>query len=118
VTHDEERPAEAVPLAAGIAAGWRKRYEGPELAAGAATLSYLVAYGIGLQAILFYYLWGLDFDWYIPNLVWGFKFYTDCLQMIPTGLASAVVVIAALVGAKLAAALTRGRASTPPVDAG
>ncbi len=104
-------------LAFGFAAGWRKRYQGAELAEGAATLSYLVAYGLGLQIVLFYYLYGVSFGWYIPNLKWGFKFYADCLQLIPTGLASVAVVPLALVAAKLAALVSRGRAATPPVSA-
>lgn len=101
----------------GLVVGWRKKYAGAELAEGAATVSYLIAYGLGLQIVLFYYLFGIKFDWYIPNLVWGFKFYADCLQMVPTGLASIAVVPLAVVAAKVAAVLGRGRSTTPPVSA-
>ncbi len=101
----------------GLAVGWGKKYEGAELAEGAASLSYLVAYGLGLQIVLFYYLFGIKFDWYIPNLVWGFKFYADCLQLVPTGLASIAVVPVAVLAGKASAVLSRGRSTTPPVSA-
>lgn len=95
-------------LVLGLVVGWRKAYEGPELAEAAATTSYLVAYGLGLQAVLFYYLYGIGFAWRLPNLLWGFKFYADCLQIVPVGLAAALVVGAALLGAKITARLTAG----------
>jgi len=104
-------------LVLGLVIGWRKRYQGPELAEAAATLSYLVAYGLGLQIVLFYYLFGVNFGWYLPNLLWGFKFYADCLQMVPTGLAALAVVPIVLLGAKIAALLTGSRGVTPPVSA-
>jgi len=100
-------------LLLGAAAGSKRGCSGPELAEGAATMSYLVAYGLGLQVILFYYLYGVSFGWYIPNLVWGFKFYIDLLQLVPTGLASLLVVPLALLAAKLASALA-GRFAAPP----
>lgn len=106
-----------VGIVFGLVAGWKKKYHGPEVAEGAATLSYLVAYGLGLQVVLFYYLFGIKFDWYIPNLVWGFKFYADCLQLVPTGLASVAVVPLAVLAAKVAAKFTAGRSTTPPVVA-
>jgi hypothetical protein len=102
----------AAALILGVVVGFRKRYEGPELAEAAATFSYFVAYGLGLQIVLFYYLFGVNFAWSLPNLVWGFKFYADCLQMVPTGLASVAVVPLALLGAKVAALITTGRTVT------
>lgn len=104
-------------LVMGVAAGLRSKYSGPELAQGAATMSLLVAYGLGLQILLFYYLYGVSFGWFIPNLVWGFKFYVDLLQMVPTGFASVLVVPVVLLGAKLASLVARGRGATPPVGA-
>ena len=107
----------ALGLVFGLVAGWRRKYEGAELAEGAALLSYFTAYGLGLQLLLFYWLFGVKFDWFIPNLLWGFKFYYDCLQTVPTGLASVAVVPLALLGAKVAALISRGRRAAPPAGA-
>lgn len=104
-------------LGFGAYAGWKKKYDGLQLAEGAATLSFLVAYGLGLQMVLFWYLYGLSFSWSLPDFLWGFKFYGDGLQMIPTGFASLLVVPLALLAAKVTALLTRGRSTTPPVAA-
>jgi len=106
----------AIGLIFGVVAGIRRRYDGLELAEGAATLSYLVAYGLGVQIILFYYLWNVSFGWYIPDLAWGLKFYIDLLQFFPTGVASVLVVPLALLAAKLTSSLA-GRLATPPVGA-
>jgi len=99
----------------GILVGLKRDYDGPELAESAATTSYFIAYVLGLQVILFFYLYGVSFDWFIPNLVWGFKFYVDLLQVVPTGLASVLVVPVALLFAKLAASLGGARSARPPV---
>jgi len=106
-----------VGLVFGVVAGWRKKYRGPELAEGAAFMSYLVGYGLALQLTLFYYLNSVSFSWFLPNLVWGFKFYADCLQVVPTGIAAVLVVPLALLGAKLAALITRDRPATPSMHA-
>jgi len=89
-------------LLLGLALGWRKKYDAAEVAEAGASYAYLVAFGLGLQLTLFYYLFGVSFDWFIPNLVWGFKFYADCLQVVPVGFASLLVVPVVLAGAKLA----------------
>jgi hypothetical protein len=104
-------------LVFGLVAGWRKKYLGPELAEGAAFLSYLVGYGLALQIIFFYYLNSVSFAWFLPNLAWGFKFYADCLQIVPTGIAAVLVVPLALLGAKVAALITRDRPATPSLGA-
>jgi hypothetical protein len=41
---------------------------------------FFVALGLALQVLLFYWLWDVNFPWYIPNLAWGFKYYLDLLQ--------------------------------------
>jgi len=41
---------------------------------------FFVALGLALQVLLFYWLWNVNFSWYLPNLAWGFKYYLDMLQ--------------------------------------
>jgi hypothetical protein len=50
--------------------------------------SVLVAMGLVLQVVLYYWLYGLDIDWMMPNLRLGFKYYLDLLQLFATGLAA------------------------------
>ena len=57
-----------------------------ETAQVAVNTSFLVGFGLLLQVDLYYWLHGLDMDWYLPNLQWGFKYYLDLLQLLPTGL--------------------------------
>ncbi len=88
----------------GVVAG-RSGAGGLELASGGAVVSGLVWYGLLLQVLVMAYLYGLKFDWMIPDLKIGFKFYLDMLQMVATGLAAVAVPLVA-VGAGLV-----GRAS-------
>jgi hypothetical protein len=30
--------------------------------------------------------YALEWNWYLPNFRWGFKYYLDLLQLLPTGL--------------------------------
>lgn len=57
-----------------------------ETAQVAVNTSFLVGFGLLLQVDLYYWSYGLDMDWYLPNLQWGFKYYLDLLQLLPTGL--------------------------------
>lgn len=86
----------------GLLTGRKRGFDGYEVAEGAAALSLLVAWLLGAQGALFYYLYGLSFDWFVPNLLWGFKFYVDMMQFIPTSAAAFLVVPVALLFAKLA----------------
>jgi hypothetical protein len=52
--------------------------------------SFFVGFGLLLQVDLFYWLYGLEWNWYLPDLKWGFKYYLDLLQFFPTGLAALV----------------------------
>lgn len=81
---------------------------GLELASGGALVSGLVWYGLLLQVLLMVYLYGLKFDWMIPDLKIGFKFYLDMLQMVATGLAAVAVPLVA-VGAGLVGRATAAR---------
>ena len=60
-----------------------------------------VAMGLVLQVALFYWLYGVEIDWAIPNLRLGFKYYLDLLQLFGVGLASLAAPLVAL-GCKLA----------------
>jgi len=61
-----------------------------ETAKAAVNTSFFVGFGLLLQVNLFFWLYSLDFDWYLPNLKWGFKYYLDLLQLFPTGLAALI----------------------------
>ena len=68
-------------LAAGVLAGvlsYRRDPFGSALAA--VNTLFLVALGLALQIILFFWLWNLTFAWYLPDLVLGFKYYLDMIQ--------------------------------------
>ena len=41
---------------------------------------FLVALGLAIQVLLFYWVWNWEFTWYLPDLAWGFKYYLDMLQ--------------------------------------
>lgn len=45
---------------------------------------------LGVQAAWFYWWWGIDAVWRLPDLIWGFKFDLDLMQMAAVGLAAAV----------------------------
>jgi hypothetical protein len=57
-----------------------------ETAMAAVNMSFLVGLGLLLQVDLFYWLYGLEWNWYLPDLKWGMKYYFDLLQLLPTGL--------------------------------
>jgi hypothetical protein len=74
-----------------------------ETARAAVNTSFFVGLGLLLQVDLFYWLYSFDFDWCLPNLRWGFKYYLDLLQLFPTGLAALVAPFIAIA----ATAITR-----------
>jgi hypothetical protein len=41
---------------------------------------FLVALGLAVQILAFYWMWNWEFAWYLPDLAWGFKYYLDMLQ--------------------------------------
>jgi hypothetical protein len=57
-----------------------------ETAKAAVNTSFFVGLGLLLQVDLFYWLYGLQWNWYLPDLMWGIKYYFDLLQLLPTGL--------------------------------
>ena len=70
----------------GLVVGWLGRKRSAYGAALAAVnTSFLVAYGLLLQIDLFYLLWNLGFNWYLPNLRMGFKYYLDLFQLVSVG---------------------------------
>ena len=67
-----------------------------DTALAAVNMSLFVALGLLLQVGLFYLLYGLNWDWYLPNLRWGIKYYFDLLQLLPTGLAALIAPVLAI----------------------
>ena len=64
-------------LLAGILSRRRTIYEATM--AGVNAL-FLVALGLAVQVLAFYWMWNWEFSWYLPDLAWGFKYYLDILQ--------------------------------------
>lgn len=64
-----------------------------ETALAAVNMSLFVGLGLLLQVDLFYWLYGLEWNWYLPDLRWGFKYYLDLLQVFATGLAALIAPI-------------------------
>jgi hypothetical protein len=64
---------------------------GLEVATGGVILSGLVWYGLLLQVLLMFWLYGIEFAAYLPDLKIGFKFYLDMLQMVAAGFAAVLV---------------------------
>ena len=73
-----------------------------ETAKAAVNTSFLVGLGLLLQVDLFFWLYSLNFDWYLPDLKWGFKYYLDLLQLFPTGLAALVAPFLAIAAKAIA----------------
>jgi hypothetical protein len=68
-----------------------------ETATAAVNMSVLVGVGLLLQVYLFYWHHGLQWNWFLPNLRWGMKYYFDLLQLLPTGLAALIAPVLAIV---------------------
>jgi hypothetical protein len=67
-----------------------------DTALAAVNMSLLVGLGLLLQVDLFYWLYGLEWNWYLPDLKWGFKYYLDLLQFFATGLAALIAPVLAI----------------------
>ncbi len=61
---------------------------------------YIISYLLLAQVLTFVYLYGIRFEWALPDLRLGVKYYLDLLQMFATGLSAPVVVLAAVVFGK------------------
>lgn len=84
--------AAILSLLAGLLMGLLKRRATPGEAASAAVYtSYFMVYGLVLQADLFFYLWGLNFIWRLPDLMLGFKYFLDLFQLV--GVAGTAVIL-------------------------
>ena len=85
-------------LLAAVVVGVMKRGESLlETAMAAVNMSVLVGTGLLLQVDLFYWMYGLEWTWYLPDLKWGMKYYFDLLQLLPTGQAALIAPILAIV---------------------
>ena len=67
-----------------------------ETAMAAVNMSFFVGLGLLLQVDLFYWVYGLEWNWYLPDLRWGMKYYFDLLQLLPTGLMALVAPLIAM----------------------
>ena len=64
-------------MGVGMLSRGRTQYQ---TALNAVNAAFFVAAIIWLQVTLFYWLYGFTWSWFIPDLVWGFKYYLDLLQ--------------------------------------
>jgi hypothetical protein len=71
-----------------------------DTALAAVNMSFIVALGLILQVDLFYWVYGLEWSWFLPNFRWGIKYYFDLVQLLPTGLAALIAPLI-VIGAKL-----------------
>ena len=62
----------------------------------AVNTSFFVGLGLLLQVDLFYWFYGLEWNWYLPDFKWGMKYYLDLLQLLPTGLMALVAPLIAM----------------------
>ena len=67
-----------------------------ETAMAAVNTSFFVGLGLLLQVDLFYWVYGLEWNWYLPDFKWGMKYYLDLLQLLPTGLMALVAPLIAM----------------------
>ena len=67
-----------------------------DTAMAAVNMSFLVGLGLVLQVGLFYWLYDMQWNWYLPDLKWGMKYYFDLLQLLPTGLMALVAPLIAM----------------------
>lgn len=54
-----------------------------ETAKAAVNTSFFVGFALLLQVDLYFWLYSIDIEWYLPNLQWGFKYYLDLLHSSP-----------------------------------
>jgi len=82
-----------------------------ETAKAAVNTSFFVGFGLLLQVDLYFWLYSLDIDWYLPNLQWGFKYYLDLLQVFATGIAALVAPFVAIGARAIASRIPAVKAS-------
>ncbi len=85
-----------------------------ETAQAAVNTSFLVGLGLLLQLDLFYWRYGLTWNWYLPDLKWGFKYYLDLLQLFATGLAALAAPLLAMAAKVVTDRIPVGRARQAP----
>jgi hypothetical protein len=83
-----------------------------DTAMAAVNMSFLVGLGLLLQVDLFYWLYGLGWTWYLPDLKWGLKYYFDLLQLLPTGLMALVAPLIAMAAKLVTDRIPLGRPAT------
>ena len=67
-------------LAVIVVAIWRRRAGLGEVARDAANTLFVVGAALMAQILIFYVAWNVVFDWYLPNMRFGFKYYLDVFQ--------------------------------------
>jgi hypothetical protein len=67
-----------------------------ETAMAAVNMSFFVGLGLLLQVEVFYWLYGLEWTWYLHDLRWGMKYFFDLLQLLPTGLTALIAPLIAI----------------------
>jgi hypothetical protein len=87
-----------------------------DTAMAAVNMSFLVGLGLLLQVDLFYWLYGLEWNWYLPDLKWGIKYYFDLLQLLPTGLAALIAPLIAIAAKLIAYRVSLSRPSRERVS--
>lgn len=79
-------------LLAGLLVGVIKRGASVgEVANAAVHTSFFIVYILLLQIDYFFYLWGLNFTWRLPDLMLGFKYFLDLFQLV--GVAGTAVIL-------------------------
>ncbi len=89
-------------IAAALVGVLTRRRPASETARTAVNTSFFVGLALLLQVDLYFWLYSLDIDWYLPNLQWGFKYYLDLLQVFATGLAALVAPFVAIAARAIA----------------
>lgn len=94
----------AAGLLAGLLTSWRSAGDAARAGLDAGVL---VVYAILLQVLYFYWLWDVQFAWYLPDLRLGFKYYLDLLKLVPVGFLAAGTMVMAVLGRGLGKAVFR-----------
>ncbi len=87
-----------------------------ETAKAAVNTSFFVGLGLLLHVDLFYWLYGLQWNWYLPDLMWGIKYYFDLLQLLPTGLMALFAPLIAMAAKVVTDRIPIGRARRATVS--
>ncbi len=60
-----------------VVAVWRRKAGPGEVARDTVHMMGVVGAGLMVQILVFFVLWGVQFDWVLPDTVLGFKYYID-----------------------------------------